>query len=60
MKNILEIQYSQSDQLTELTKNIAKPLTNYKDLNVVYHQIKMETGHAYPWFFFIFIYPLNR
>ena len=48
MKNILEIQYSQSDQLTELTKNIAKPLTNYKDLNVVYHQIKMETGHAYP------------
>ena len=52
MKNILEIQYSQSDQLTELTKNIAKPLTNYKDLNVVYHQIKMETGHAYPWFFF--------
>jgi hypothetical protein len=49
MKNILVIHYSQSGQLTEIMNNIAKPLTDCKDLNVVHHQVKMETAYPFPW-----------
>ena len=49
MKNILVIHYSQSGQLTEIVNNIAAPLLNNEDVNVVYHEIKMETPYAFPW-----------
>lgn len=49
MKNILVIHYSQSGQLTEIVNNIATPLGNSKDINVVHHQIKMETPYTFPW-----------
>ncbi|WP_178987428.1 dialkylrecorsinol condensing enzyme DarA [Winogradskyella schleiferi] len=49
MKNILVIHYSQSGQLTEIVNNIAMPLGNNKDINVVHHQIEMETPFPFPW-----------
>lgn len=49
MKNILVIHYSQSGQLTEIVNNIATPLANNKDINVVHYQIKMETPFEFPW-----------
>ncbi|MBO0591047.1 dialkylresorcinol condensing enzyme DarA [Cellulophaga sp. E16_2] len=49
MKNILVLHYSQSGQLTEIVNNIATPLGNDKDINVVHHQIKMEIPFAFPW-----------
>ncbi|WP_179021048.1 dialkylrecorsinol condensing enzyme DarA [Winogradskyella forsetii] len=49
MKNILVIHYSQSGQLTEIVNNIARPLANNKDINVIHHQIEMETPFPFPW-----------
>ncbi|OEK09745.1 dialkylresorcinol condensing enzyme DarA [Flavivirga aquatica] len=49
MKNILVVHYSQSGQLTEIVNNIAMPLNNSKNINIVHHQIEMETPFAFPW-----------
>lgn len=49
MKNILVIHYSQSGQLTEIVNNIARPLNDNKDVNVIHHQIKMEASFPFPW-----------
>lgn len=49
MKNILVIHYSQSGQLTEIVNNIATPLSKSEAINVVHHQIEMETAFPFPW-----------
>lgn len=49
MKKILVIHYSQSGQLTEIINNIAAPLTDHNEINVVHHKIEMETPFPFPW-----------
>lgn len=49
MKNVLVIYFSQSGQLQEIAANIARPLVNDPNVNVVFHQIEMETPFPFPW-----------
>jgi hypothetical protein len=49
MKNVLVIYFSQSGQLKEIAGNIARPLLNDPDVNVVFHKIEMETAFPFPW-----------
>ncbi|MEB3384067.1 dialkylresorcinol condensing enzyme DarA [Flavobacterium psychrophilum] len=58
MKNILVIYYSQSGQLESIARNIAKPLLNSDEVNVVFHEIQLEKPFPFPWnkdaFFYAF------
>ncbi|PZR18267.1 MAG: dialkylresorcinol condensing enzyme DarA [Flavobacterium psychrophilum] len=49
MKNVLVVYFSQSGQLKEIAGNIAKPLIDDPDVNVVFHKIEMETPFPFPW-----------
>jgi hypothetical protein len=49
MKNVLVIYYSQSGQLESIARNIAKPLLKSNDLNVLFHEIKLEKPFPFPW-----------
>lgn len=49
MKNVLVIHYSQSGQLEEIAKNIAKPLLNAEEVGVDFHQIKLKNDFPFPW-----------
>ncbi|ELY2009999.1 dialkylresorcinol condensing enzyme DarA [Flavobacterium psychrophilum] len=49
MKNILVIYYSQSGQLESIARNIAKPLLNSDEVNVVFHEIQLEKPFPFPW-----------
>ncbi|REH01586.1 NADPH-dependent FMN reductase family protein [Flavobacterium aquicola] len=49
MKNVLVIYYSQSGQLENIARNIAKPFLNSENINVVFHEIKMEESFPFPW-----------
>ncbi|PWA09089.1 NADPH-dependent FMN reductase family protein [Flavobacterium laiguense] len=49
MKNVLVIYYSQSGQLESIARNIAKPLLQSNDLNVLFHEIKLEKPFPFPW-----------
>lgn len=49
MKNVLVIYYSQSGQLKDIARNIAKPLLNSDKINVVFHEIQLEKPFPFPW-----------
>ncbi|TDO83798.1 hypothetical protein EV143_101240 [Flavobacterium chryseum] len=49
MKNVLVIYYSQSGQLGEIAQNIAKPFLNSNEINVTFHEIKLEKPFPFPW-----------
>lgn len=49
MKNALVIYYSQSGQLQSIAKNIAKPLVNSNEVNVVFYEIQLEKPFPFPW-----------
>ncbi|MFL1896188.1 flavodoxin [Aquimarina sp. 2-A2] len=49
MKNILVLYYSQSGQLREILSNLAKPLVESADMNVVFHAIEPEQPYKFPW-----------
>ena len=49
MKNILVVYYSQSGQLESIARNIANPLLNSAEINVVFHEIQLEKPFPFPW-----------
>jgi hypothetical protein len=49
MKNVLVIYYSQSGQLESIARNIAKPLLNSENINVLFHEIQLERPFPFPW-----------
>jgi hypothetical protein len=49
MKNVLVIYYSQSGQLESIARNIAKPLLNSEEINVVFYEIQLEKPFPFPW-----------
>lgn len=49
MKNVLVIYYSQSGQLESIARNIAKPLLNSNEINVLFHEIQLEKPFPFPW-----------
>ena len=49
MKNVLVLYYTQSGQLGEIADNIAKPLVQSPDVNVVFHEIEMVKPFPFPW-----------
>lgn len=49
MKNVLVIYYSQSGQLKDIARNIAKPLLNSSEINVFFHEIQLEKPFPFPW-----------
>jgi hypothetical protein len=49
MKNVLVIYYSQSGQLEDIARNIAKPLLNSNEIKVLFHEIKLEKPFPFPW-----------
>ncbi|OXA72143.1 dialkylresorcinol condensing enzyme DarA [Flavobacterium aquidurense] len=49
MKNVLVIYYSQSGQLEEIARNIAKPILNSEAINVTFHEIQLQKPFPFPW-----------
>ena len=49
MKNVLVVYYSQSGQLESIARNIAKPLLDSAEINVVFHEIQLEKPFPFPW-----------
>jgi hypothetical protein len=49
MRNVLVIYFTQSGQLAEIAHNIAKPLEESAEVNVHFHEIKMEKPFPFPW-----------
>lgn len=49
-KNILVIYYSQTGQLEDIVKNVAKPFeSNTEEYNVTYYNIQLKEDFAFPW-----------
>lgn len=49
-KNILVIYYSQTGQLEDIVKNVAKPFeSNTEEYNVTYYNIQLKQDFAFPW-----------
>jgi hypothetical protein len=49
MKNVLVLYYSQSGQLESIARNIAIPLSNSSEVNVLFHEIELVTPFPFPW-----------
>jgi hypothetical protein len=49
MKNVLVVYYSQSGQLESIARNIAKPLLDSGEINVIFHEIQLEKPFPFPW-----------
>jgi hypothetical protein len=49
MKNVLVIYYSQSGQLESIARNVAKPLLNSENINVLFHEIELKEPFPFPW-----------
>lgn len=49
MKNVLVIYYSQSGQLEEIARNIAKPFLVDQEVSVTYLNIEMVKPYPFPW-----------
>lgn len=49
MKNVLVVHYSQSGQLEEIARNIAKPLLNSSEVGVDFHTIQLQKDFPFPW-----------
>lgn len=48
-KNILVIYYTQTGQLEDIVKNIAKPFENNEQYKVTYYNIKLKEDFPFPW-----------
>ena len=48
-KNILVIYYSQTGQLEDIVKNVAKPFENNEQYKVTYYNIKLKQDFPFPW-----------
>jgi len=48
-KNILVIYYSQTGQLEDIVKNVAKPFENNEQYKVTYYNIKLKEDFPFPW-----------
>ena len=48
-KNILVIYYSQTGQLEDIVKNIAKPFENNEQYKVTYYNIQLKKDFPFPW-----------
>ncbi len=48
-KNILVIYYSQTGQLEDIVKNIARPFENNEKYKVTYYNIKLKEDFPFPW-----------
>ncbi len=48
-KNILVIYYSQTGQLEDIVKNIARPFENNEQYKVTYYNIKLKEDFPFPW-----------
>ena len=48
-KNILVIYYSQTGQLEDIMKNIAKPFENNEQYKVTYYNIQLKKDFPFPW-----------
>lgn len=48
MKKVLVVYYSQSGQLSEIVKNICKPLEE-ANVSITYYRIEMEEEFPFPW-----------
>ena len=49
MKNVLVIYYSQSGQLERIARNISMPLLESEEINVYFHEVKLEKPFPFPW-----------
>ena len=49
MKNVLVVYYSQTGQLESIARNIAKPLLESGEINVIFHEIQLEKPFPFPW-----------
>ena len=49
MKNVLVVYYSQSGQLKEIAQQVASPLLDDAEINVVFHEIQLEDPFPFPW-----------
>jgi len=49
MKNVLVLYYTQSGQLEEIARNIAKPLLSDANVNVTFCNIQLEKPFTFPW-----------
>jgi len=48
-KNILVIYYSQTGQLEDIVKNIARPFENRDEYQVTYYNIRLKKDFPFPW-----------
>ena len=48
-KNILVIYYSQTGQLEDIVRNLAKPFENNEQYKVTYYNIKLKEDFPFPW-----------
>ncbi|WP_294278369.1 dialkylrecorsinol condensing enzyme DarA [uncultured Chryseobacterium sp.] len=48
-KNILVIYYSQTGQLEDIVKNIARPFENKDEYQVTYYNIRLKKDFPFPW-----------
>lgn len=49
MKNVLIVYYTQSGQLEEIARTIAKPLVDDKEVSVTFCNIELEKPFPFPW-----------
>lgn len=58
-KNVLLVYYSQTGQLTQLTRHFVSPLANHEDINLETLAIEPQQAYSFPWSFnqFFNIFP---
>ena len=49
MKQVLVIYYTQSGQLREIAKQVAKPFVNAADISINFYQIQPKKPYPFPW-----------
>jgi hypothetical protein len=49
MKKVLVVYYSQSGQLTQIVKNVVKPLQENTDITIDFEQVIPEKDYPFPW-----------
>lgn len=49
MKKVLVVYYSQTGQLESIARNIARPLLESGEINVIFHEIQLEKPFPFPW-----------
>ncbi len=55
MKKVLVVHFSQTDQLTQVVRNVCAPLESADQISVHYERIEPEKPYPFPWGFFSFL-----